>query len=186
MVIRETWAQAGKSKSLISCHCQKAGKLSWGQRPYFKIDTKLFLACKIQKVCGWTKEKKVEMNHNASIKVLGGKMLNGRSRYGHVLNSNEWRVKIFPKGYVRALLSVSARHSLTSARAWMIPERNRKGAGRQKNKSEYTWDAAFAHLAKRTSKGLGKHLIIELLNSCGSDLLFILCSYKTTHKKEDA
>lgn len=28
---------------------------------------------------------------------------------------------IFPKGYVRALLSVSARHSLTSARAWIIP-----------------------------------------------------------------
>lgn len=27
----------------------------------------------------------------------------------------------FPKGYVRALLSVSARHSLTSARAWIIP-----------------------------------------------------------------
>lgn len=28
---------------------------------------------------------------------------------------------ICPKGYVRALLSVSARHSLTSARAWIIP-----------------------------------------------------------------
>lgn len=28
---------------------------------------------------------------------------------------------IFPKGYVRALLSVSARHSLTRARAWIIP-----------------------------------------------------------------
>lgn len=32
---------------------------------------------------------------------------------------------IFPKGYVRALLSVSARHSLTSARAWIIPEQDK-------------------------------------------------------------
>lgn len=32
---------------------------------------------------------------------------------------------IFPKGYVRALRSVSARHSLTSARAWIIPERDK-------------------------------------------------------------
>lgn len=31
----------------------------------------------------------------------------------------------FPKGYVRALLSVSARHSLTSARAWIIPEQDK-------------------------------------------------------------
>lgn len=164
MVIRETWAQAGKSKSLISCHCQKAGKLSWGQRPYFKIDTKLFLAiaCKIQKVCGWTKEKKKEMNHHGSIKVLGGKMLNGRSRYGHVLNGKEWRVKIFPKGYVRALLSVSARHSLTSARAWMIPEWNVQG-DRNTNLSVLKM-LGFIRLAKRTTnKGCVKHWAFKFM-----------------------
>lgn len=39
---------------------------------------------------------------------------------GFYWGKNEgWRD--LPKGYVRALLSVSARHSLTSARAWIIP-----------------------------------------------------------------
>lgn len=72
-----------------------------------------------------------QVGHNAPIKSQGGKRqrCEDKKKKGcKTDNLDEDRVPqgrgegIFPKGYVRALLSVSARHSLTSARAWIIPE----------------------------------------------------------------
>lgn len=70
---------------------------------------------KAQKVGGYKLRKETE---------VGGK----KKDDGIFMSAGFYRRKtgkdegIFPQGYVRALLSVSARHSLTSARAWMIPE----------------------------------------------------------------
>lgn len=56
----------------------------------------------------------------------------------------------FPKGYVRALLSVSARHSLTSARAWIIPEQEKhveRKFKKKKKQKQFTYIYFFQFIA---------------------------------------
>lgn len=132
LVKRETWEQAGKSESLISCHCQKAGKSR--TKTFFSKIEKLFLAKPVRfKKFVVEQREKSENEAYVSIKVLGGKTGGGwMDDLGMDMFSMEekgWRRSF--QGYVRALLSVSARHSLTSARAWMIPGQNRQGTGTQ-------------------------------------------------------